>query len=154
MFGWAEQKSSQAFKTKCVQTYVCGLEIRSVSFFVKQFILRLFLWNVNCALWISVYFLCCHGCIRAYAITPSCFLSVFLKAVHSTKQSFTSDAIFYVTSAMTCHAKVQAKWFSVSSVSRYAVAYLLQRKFVLRSISTMCASEHIKQLFGSFGMSP
>jgi len=96
-----EQKSSQAFRTKCLQTYVCGLEMNNVSFFVKQFILRLFLWNVNCPLWISVYFLGYHGCRRPFTVTPSCLLSMFSKSDPLNQTGFTTDAIFCVTLAMT-----------------------------------------------------
>lgn len=84
------------------------------------------------------------------------FFFFFAKIVHSTKPSSTANAIFCSVSHQPWRAmiQVQAKGFSMSSVSRFADSYLLQRKFVLRSISTICASEHIKKLLGAFGMSP
>lgn len=139
MFGWAEQRSSQAFRTKCVQTHVRRLEIQSVSFFVKQFILRLFLWNVNQPM-LNVFFLCYHGCRSAYTMTPSCLRSF-------TKQPAQPNSLSLQMPSSVSHqpwrATIKSKQndFRVSSLSRYAVAYLLQRKFVLRSISTICASE-------------
>lgn len=151
MFGWAEQKSSLAFRTKCVQTYSCGLEIQGVSFSVKQFILRLFPWNVNCPFW--MYFLVLARMQESVYHDSELsslffFLLFFAKTVHSTKPSSIANAIFCSVSHQPGRAmiQVQAKRFSMSSVSGFAVSYLLQRKFVLRSISTTCASEHIKKV--------
>lgn len=124
MFGWAEQRSSQAFRTKCVQTHVRRLEKQSVSFFVKQFILRLFLWNVNQPM-LNVFFALPR--MQKWIHHDSQLSPLFYKTAHSTKQSFTTDAIFCVTSAMTCHDKVQAKRFQ-SELSVQVCSRLLTPK--------------------------
>lgn len=43
----------------------------NVNVFVKQFILRFFLWNRTCTLWIPVYFLVSPLTVRMYTISPS-----------------------------------------------------------------------------------
>lgn len=43
----------------------------NVNVFVKQFILRFFLWNRTCTLWIPVYFFVSPLTVRMYTISPS-----------------------------------------------------------------------------------
>lgn len=140
MFGWAEKKSSHVFEPNSVQKEP---ETQSMCFLVKQFTVCVFPSNVNYLLWISVFFMSPR---MHEGVSPSGFCTVF--------KNSQLDQMICSADGSVCHAKVQEKQLYVTLESRYVITYLVQRKFVLRSISSMCASEHIKKLLHLSGMSP
>lgn len=108
-------RSSHKLLSQNLSRHTYGVEKQSVTFFVKQFILRLFLSNVNCPLGISPY---------VFFVSPQkhknlldVFIQLFWKLV------FHIRCLFF-NLLMTCRAKVQAKGSHVTSVSRYAVALM------------------------------